>query len=209
MYLDIPECETWVWKEVGTSMNDYAYYSGRAHSPVNKYVASGSFLSGNNIVSCEELTNVGYIFQASLEELKIAGDMSNLSGVNHSILHGFNYSPENAIFPGWIKFGTYFSEHNTWWPYVHYWMDYKARLSALFQNSVLQADIAILPPFEDLWSRHGQQREPFPTLFQPDYTYNLCEALHQSGNGCDYISERIICEASIQKRKTNFWFPLL
>ena len=39
-------------------------------------------------------------------------------------------------------------------------MDYKARVSALLQNSVYQADIAILPPLEDLWSIHGMQRDP-------------------------------------------------
>ena len=103
---------------------------------------------------------MGNIFQTTLEEVKVTGDRSNLSGVNHSVLHGFNYSPRQKDFFGWIQFGTYFNENNTWWPYVRPWMDYKARVSALLQNSVYQADIAILPPLEDLWSIHGMQRDP-------------------------------------------------
>jgi len=62
--------------------------------------------------------------------------MSNISGVNQSILHGFNYSPQEAKFPGWIKYGTFFSENNTLWQYYPLWFEYKARLSAVLQNSI-------------------------------------------------------------------------
>jgi len=198
MYIDIPESETWHWSEVGVDFRENESVLDRNYGMVNKLVASGSRFSGNNIVSCEEVTNVANIFQLSLEEIKIIGDKSNLSGVNHSVLHGYNYSPEDAVFPGWIKFGTYFSENNTWWPYMRLWTDYKARVSAILQNSKLQADIAVLLPFEDLWSKFGQQRDPFPSIVYPDYAYNLWEAIHQNGNGCDFVTERIIQQSKIK-----------
>lgn len=204
MLIDIPESETWIHDNMGVAMDENQHLSGRGYSMVNKFVSSGAFLSGKNIVSCEEVTNVGLIFQTTLEELKITGDRSNLSGVNHSIMHGFNYSPLQDDLVGWIKFGTYFSEKNPWWPYVNYWMDYKARLSAVFQNSELQADIAILAPLEDLWSMHGQQRDPYPGVVYPAYANDLWAALHESGNGCDYVSEKIIQESKIRNGQLSF-----
>jgi len=204
MSLDIPECETWVHDDMGEVMEPNKYLSGRGYSMANKFVASGSFLSGNNIVSCEEVTNVGLIFGTTLEQLKIVGDRSNLSGVNHSIMHGFNYSPPQDDLVGWIKFGTYFSDKNTWWPYVKFWMDYKARISAVLQNATLQADVAILSPLEDLWSKYGQQRDPYPNITYPEYANDLWEALHQNGNGCDYISEAVIQQSGINKGILSF-----
>ena len=97
MYLDIPECESWIHDGIGRVMEPNQYLSGRGYSMVNKFVASGAFLANRNIVSCEEQTNVGNIFQTTLEEVKVTGDRSNLSGVNHSVLHGFNYSPEGFL----------------------------------------------------------------------------------------------------------------
>ena len=204
MYIDIPECETWFREGMGTVYPDKDLYQGRAHSMINKFVASGSLLAGNGRVSCEEITNTGEIFQSTLEEIKIAGDMSNISGVNHSILHGFNYSPREAGFPGWVKFGEYFNEHNTMWEYYHLWMDYKARLSAVLQNSIPQADIAILPPLEDMWSVLGQQRDPYPANVYPSYAHDLWQNLHQNGNGCDYVSEHIIQQAKVSKGELRF-----
>lgn len=193
MYIDIPECETWFGHHHGTSFPDNSM-AGRGYTMVNKFVSSAAHLAGNPNVSCEEITNTGWVFNATLEKLKLTGDLSNLSGVNHSIFHGFNYSPKEAPFPGWLRYGTYFSERNPWWPYLRHWMDYKARLSAVLQNSEQQADVAILPPVEDMWSKFGSQRDPFPQLTYPTYANTMWEAVHQNGHGCDYISEKILTE---------------
>jgi hypothetical protein len=138
-------------------------------------------------------------FMATLERIKIAGDQSNISGVNHSVLHGFNYSPPEVDFPGWVRYGTYFSERNTWWPYFKNWADYKARLSYLLQSASPLANVAILQPLTDLWLKHGPQRDPFPQKWYPDYQNNLWEAVHQNGGGCDYVSENIINGATFKE----------
>ena len=212
MLLDIPECESWMRASSGREFPENSMWA-RGYSLNNKMVASGSFLAGNNIVSCEEQTNTDMVFFASMDNLKVTGDMSNLSGVNQSILHGFNYNPVETPFPGWVRYGCYFNERNTWWPHVRMWMDYKARLSALFQNVCMQADIAILPAFEDLWSKLGAQRDPFPDHLYPAYAYNLWEAVHQSGCNCDYISEEILEHGRIKKGRLSYgsreWGTLL
>lgn len=198
MEIDIPECETWLFKDVGREYPDTGL-TGRGPRMCNKYVSSGAVLAGKKIVSCEEITNTAMAFMATLENIKIAGDQSNISGVNHSILHGFNYSPPEAVFPGWIRYGAYFNERSTWWPYFQKWADYKARISYLLQNATPQANVAILQPLTDLWLKMGPQRDPFPQKWYPEYQNNLWEAIHQNGGGCDYISENIIKKSTFKK----------
>jgi hypothetical protein len=200
MEIDIPECETWLFREVGRVYPPTGLV-GRAPRMCNKYVASGAALAGRSVVSCEEITNTAMAFMATLEHIKIAGDQSNISGVNHSILHGFNYSPPEAPFPGWVRYGTYFNEQNTWWPYFRKWSDYKARISYLLQHASPRANVAILQPLTDLWLKHGPQRDPFPHRWYPEYQNNLWEAVHQNGGGCDYVSENIINSASFENGK--------
>src|SRR6266498_3415989 len=102
---DIPECETWIMAGLGTEMSETDYRIGRAYTMINKYVSSAAHLKGKKHISCEELTNTHTVFNESLELMKIAGDQSIISGVTHSILHGFNYSPSEALFPGWVIYG--------------------------------------------------------------------------------------------------------
>jgi len=203
MYIDIPECETWLRETVGTEF-DNTGWQGRAYSVINKFVASGARLSGNRMVSCEEITNTSMVFNATLETVKVTGDQSNLSGVTHSILHGFNYSPPEAPFPGWVQYGTFFNEKNPWWPYFRLWSDYKARLSAVFQRSDPYADIAILHPLADLWMKFGPQRDPFPVVNYPEYQHNVWEAVQQNGFGCDYVSESVLEDASFDNGRMTY-----
>jgi hypothetical protein len=195
---DIPECETWIRPGLGTEMDESDYRIGRAYTVVNKFVSSAAHLKGKRHISCEELTNIHMVFNESLELMKIAGDQSIISGVTHSILHGFNYSPPGALFPGWVIYGSFINEKNTWWKYFHHLTEYKARLSALLQQATMFADIAILPATADLWSIYGAQNDPFPAAMQPPWQTLIWESIHKNGNGCDYISEKVIQDAKIQ-----------
>ncbi|MDR1524190.1 MAG: hypothetical protein LBS79_02890, partial [Tannerella sp.] len=82
MNIDIPECETWMWSNDGSGNRDFA--KNPTYTNVNKFVASAAHYAGKKIVSCEESTNTSVVFNMTLERLKMSGDMSNLSGVNHS-----------------------------------------------------------------------------------------------------------------------------
>ena len=83
MEIDIPECETWLFKDIGREYPNTGL-KGRGPRMCNKYVSSGAVLAGKKIVSCEEITNTEMAFMATLENIKVAGDQSNISGVNHS-----------------------------------------------------------------------------------------------------------------------------
>lgn len=202
---DIPEGESWTTNylrhRVGEEMGDSDYRRGRAYTMINKYVSSAAHLSGNRLVSAEEMTNTYRVFNTSLELLKVGSDMSAFSGITHSVWHGFNYSPPEAGFPGWVQYGSYYNEQNPWWPYFHLLNDYRARMSALLQNADMVTDIAILPANEDLWTTYGVQTEPFPEKLNVPYTSLLWEAIHKNGGGADYVSDRLLQTAEVSNGK--------
>jgi hypothetical protein len=195
---DIPECETWIRPGLGEEMSETDYRIGRAYTVVNKFVSSAAHLKGKKQISCEELTNIHEVFNETLELMKIAGDQSIISGVTHPVFHGFNYSPAGAAFPGWVIYGTFINERNPWWPWVKYFSEYKTRLSALLQQATMFADIAILSPTADLWSIYSAQNDPFPAVIHPEWQTLVWEAIHQNGNACDYLSEKVIQDSVVQ-----------
>ena len=209
MSYDIPEGESWTtnWlkHKPGEEMSETDYRRGRAYTMVNKFVSSAAHLADNHTVSCEEMTNTYTVFNMTLEQLKIGGDQSAMSGMTHSVFHGFNYSPNlEAKFPGWVRYGAYYSENNNWWPYFKYYNEYKGRLSYALQHGNYYADIAILNPENDMWSTIGMQNEPFPNTTRAPYKTMIWEAINKCGGGVDYVSENIINQSSIKKGNLCF-----
>lgn len=193
MIPDIPESNNWLFSRD-------AYTHG--YNVWNKYTSSGGHLAGRRIISCEAMTNTRGVFQTSLEMIKQADDLNFIMGMNHSVLHGFNYSPPQAGFPGWVRYGAYFSEQNPWWPYFPYWVAYNARLSSIFQAAKPVAQIAILAPEADTWSNSGLVRTPFQT--KPWYTHRLWEALSQNGCTADYIGEKVVQQADTKDGRLRY-----
>ena len=202
--VDIPECETWIKNGLGTEMSEEDYRIGRAYTMINKYVSSAAHLQGKRIVSCEELTNTDRVFNETLELLKVAADQSVISGVTHAVFHGFNYSPREAAFPGWVRYGCYFNERNPWWPWLNHFTTYRARLTSILREMTMYAGIALLPPIADTWNKYGAQNTPFPTLIHPAYQPLIWEAIHKNGDGCDYVSEKAIRAGMLKKYHTLF-----
>ena len=202
---DFPEGESWTtnWlrHKIGEEMGDEDYRRGRGYTMINKYVSSAGNLTGKRVVSAEEMTNTYKVFTTSLEFLKVGSDMSAISGITHPIWHGFNYSPPEAAFPGWVQYGTFHNERNTWWPYVKSLNDYRTRISSQLQNADMYTDIAILPANYDMWTTMGVQTEPFPVKLNIPYTSLIWEAIHKTGGGADYVSEIILKDATVRNGK--------
>ncbi|MBN2089547.1 hypothetical protein JW964_08030 [candidate division KSB1 bacterium] len=196
---DIPESDQWLFNpgwEKQAILDDIRYATW------NKYASSAAHLMGQKVVSCEAMTNTRGVFQASLEYIKQATDINIITGVNHLVLHGYNYSPPEAGFPGWIRFGTYFNENNPWWPYLPRWMDYAARLSYIFQESQPVAQVAILGPTLDIWSQKGLDRNPWITT--PWYLHILWQALNHHGYFADYLNSQILQKATFRNGDIHF-----
>ncbi len=186
---DLPEGESWLWSD------------GEKIVPmptvVDKYVASAAHLAGKSWISFEAMTNAVPVFRETLEDIKLCYDMSLATGVIHPVLHGFNYSPPEAGFPGWVRFGSYFNEKNIWWPYFHHWADYAARLTAVLeQTEPGPATVAILGPRADEWVRHNLLYQPFPEVALPWYHYHLWQALQEDGVASDFVSEDVLQQAT-------------
>lgn len=184
---DIPESNNWLFHDV----------KSQGSVMWNKYASSSGHIKGRSDISCEAMTNLNGVFKTSLEYIKQADDMNFITGITHSVLHGYNYSPPSAGFPGWLRFGTYFNEQNTWWPYFRLWTDYNARLSSVFQSSKPLAEVAILGPTADVWSDHGLYRNYFNNT--PWYVYSLWESFSQNGITADYINESLLQNAAFDK----------
>ncbi len=188
---DIPEGDQWLFNRgwvPGAEIDQIRY------ATFNKYASSGGHLENRKVISCEAMTNTSGVFEASLEYIKQAADINFITGINHFVLHGYNYSPKEAGFPGWIRFGTYFSPYNPWWPYVSLWSDYTARLSALFQEASPVSDIAIFGPVTDNWSKTGLDRNPL--ILNPWYLHELWQALNHHGYCSDYINGEVLKKAT-------------
>lgn len=202
---DIPEGESWTTNylrhRLGEEMGDEDYRRGRGYTMINKYVSSAAHLSGKRLVSAEEMTNTYKVFSTSLEFLKVGSDMSAISGTTHSVWHGFNYSPQDAPYPGWIQYGSFYNENNTWWPYFHLLNDYRARMSSILQNADLYTDIAILPANYDMWTTMGVPTDPFPTDLNVRYTSLIWEAIHKCGGGADYVTEIVLDGTKVKNGK--------
>lgn len=205
MGYDIPEGESWTtnWLQhrLGEEMSNEDYRRGRGYTMIDKFVSSAAHLTGKRWVSAEEMTNTYRVFNATLEFLKLGSDQTLISGITHSIFHGFNYSPANAPFPGWIRYGAYYNEKNNWWPYFKYFNTYKGRMTSILQQGDMYADIAIMPPTADMWTTMGMQQEPFPSDLNVPYTSILWEAMCKNGNGTDYISDSIINNSQVKNGK--------
>lgn len=205
LVVDIPEGESWTTNylrhKVGEEMRDDEYRYGRAYTMINKYVSSAAHLSGKRHVSSEEMTDTYKVFNTSLEFLKLGSDMSAMSGITHPVWHGFNYSPPEAPFPGWVLYGAYYNENNPWWPYFKYLNEYRGRISSQLLNSDVYTDIAIMPADYDLWAEHGFQTDPFPERLNVEYTSLIWEAIHKNGGGADYITETVIRKSTVNKGK--------
>ncbi len=202
---DIPEGESWTtnWlkHKLGEEMPDDDYRRGRGYTMINKFVSSAAHLTGKRVVSCEEMTNTYNVFNATLELLKIGSDQSIMSGITHSIWHGFNYSPPEAPFPGWVQYGSYYNENNNWWPYFKYLNNYKARVSMVLQNADPYTDIAVMQATYDMWGEMGVQTDPFPEKLNVPYTSIIWETINKTGGAADYTTEIIIRDSTVKKGK--------
>lgn len=193
---DIPEGDQWLFNN---GWQPYTDVNSIRYAIWNKYASSAGNLRGRRIISTEAMTNTSGVFKASLKYIKQATDLNFLTGINHLVLHGYNYSPTEAGFPGWVRYGCYFNEQNPWWPYLKIWSEYCSRISQILQDSTPIAQVAIIGPTLDIWSRYGLDRNPFN--LEPWYLHAIWQAFSHLGFGTDYINITLLKEATVDGGK--------
>jgi hypothetical protein len=199
MIPDIPEGDTWLnyhGRGIGVDVD------GVRISVWPKYASSAGHIAGRRLIGSESMTNTRGVFKATLEYVKQGTDLNFFSGANHNVLHGFNYSPPEAGFPGWVRFGTYFNEQNPWWPYFSNWAEYTSRLQWVFQEAQPMAQVAIMGPTPDIWSDHALSRGPFNMT--PWYLHDMWTAAQKNGFGVDYVNGSVLQGATFDGGKLRF-----
>ena len=202
MIPDIPESNNWLYTV--DPYQEWRYVSNYHHGYMiwTKYTSAGGRLRGKKIISTEAMTNTRMVFHCTLGTIKQSDDINFIGGMTHSVLHGFNYNPPDVPFPGLIRYGSYFSEYNTWWPYFKLWADYNARVSYVLQNTKPVSNIAIIGPTPDIWSTEGLVRQPFHMT--PAYLHELWEPIAQIGETCDYLHEDVIRKARMENGELRY-----
>ena len=148
----------------------------------DKIVSSAAHLADKSLVIGESTAGTA----GNLEALKINDDIAFVAGDNQSILAGVSL-------PG---------DHNPVWSYIGSWTERNARLSYLFQNARSQARIAIFLPAADLWSDCGPSETRMADYIW--YLFPLWQALSQNGYTVDFISDKIISQATFDDGKLHF-----
>lgn len=202
MIAHLPEAENWLNRQGYLSHDAFHDHAWRTHTLNVKYNTTAANLTGKRIVSTESMTNVLDLFQVTLAQIKQAIDMTFIGGLNHAVLHGATYSPPDVEYPGLIRFGSFFSPNNTWWPYFRKWSDYTSRLSYMFQNSEVVAEVAILGPTPDVWGESSLSKTSL--AMTPNYLADLWRSFSELGVNCDYLHGDILKDAKVDKGRIEY-----
>ncbi len=162
---------------------------------VNKFASSAAHVAGKRLASAESFTWLGEHFSGTLSQIKQAADRMFLAGINHLIYHGTAYSPSNVEWPGWQFYAsTEFNSRNAFWHDIPAFNQYITRVQSILQSGRPDNDVLLYWPIADNWHNAAGMRMDFrvhdPQWFHAKPFGKLAHALHESGFGVDYVSDR-------------------
>ena len=86
-------------------------------------------------------------------------DIDMLSGINHTMLHGITYSPENAPWPGWLFYaGFHLGPFNPMWRQGSKMCNYITHCQSFLQSGKPCEDLLVYFPIHDHWSQRPKDR---------------------------------------------------
>ncbi len=169
-----------------------------------RYASSAAHVAGKKYTSCETFTWLTEHFRTSLSQCKPEIDQAFVSGINHVYFHGAAYSPEEAAWPGWRFYASVnMSPTDNWWKDAPAFYSYIARTQSFLQEGTPDNDFLLYFPVYDVWAEqkgsyyfqlviHGMRDR------LPDF-YKAVEDIRSLGYGEDYISDKYIQSATVEK----------
>ncbi len=182
---DIPETEIFKFIEPGT-----------VDIFVNKFASSAAHVTGKKLVSSESYTWLEEHWTVTTSDLVRATNRFFLVGVNHMFFHGTCYSPEDAIWPGWLFYAsTQMNNRNPLWREMPTLFKYIQRSQSVLQKATQQNDLLIYWPYYDVAAEKGRLFNHIGVnkdagWFKGHPISNLSESLVKSGYTFDYISDK-------------------
>ena len=170
-----------------------------------KFPSSAANAVGHKLVSCETFTWLTEHFKTSWAQCKPEVEKIFLSGVNHVFYHGSTYSPAEARWPGWLFYASVnFVPGNSLWPHLKELSNYITRCQSVLQAGKPDNDIMLYWPVFDEWQKAKGKDMPFrihniDDWLQPTDFYTLAKELQQKGYTADYVSDKMISQAFVDK----------
>jgi hypothetical protein len=131
-----------------------------------RWAASAGHLFNHPVISSETWTWLhSPAFRATPLDLKAEADLHFLQGINQLVGHGWPYSPESAVEPGWSMYAAgALNAHNPWFLVMPDLTVYLQRVSYSLRQGSPASDIAVLLPNDDVWAsfkaRIQKNRQP-------------------------------------------------
>ncbi len=129
--------------------------AGTARRPTSltwRMASSPAHTQGKPLVAAEAITWLDQHYHVSLSQAKPAVDVLFAAGVNHIVLHGTAYSPEDAPWPGYSFYAaTEVQPANTLWRDLPRLTDYVTRCQSVLQSGEHDNDVLVYWPQHDLW----------------------------------------------------------
>lgn len=171
-----------------------------------KFASSASNVMGKKLTSSESATWENEHFLSNLADVKRALDLFMVGGVNHIFYHGTNYSPKEAVFPGWLFYAAvHFTPHNPFWKDFGKLNNYVARCQTFLQDSKGNNDVLFYFPITDRLTEPSPKGllEHFdgvtPEFNGTDFK-ELGQKLLDRGYGFDFISDKQIGNLSTKSQ---------
>ncbi|MEO5998754.1 MAG: glycosyl hydrolase [Chitinophagaceae bacterium] len=118
-----------------------------------KFATSAAHVMGKPLASSESATWLNEHFKSSLSDVKLALDKYFVGGVNHIFYHGTNYSPQQAVWPGWLFYAAvHFTPANSFWKQFSAVNNYVAHVQSFLQKGKPDNDVLLFFPVNDRFS---------------------------------------------------------
>jgi len=203
--VDIPEIETF-----GSS---YFPYPGLRRDSADirnvdpdpmmlQFASSASHVMGKPLVSCESFTWLTEHFKTSWSQCKPEIDQAFLSGVNHVVYHGTTYSPQEAVWPGWLFYASVeFIPANSLWSHLKGLNNYIARTQSILQEGKPDNEVLAYWPIYDIWSKPvGLEKQlkvhDVDEWLHPSSFYKNMQLLKKQGYAFDFVSDKMLQNAN-------------
>ena len=171
-----------------------------------KFASSATNVTGKKLASSESATWLDEHFLSSWGSVKKAVDLFFLGGVNHIFDHGTEYSPKDALWPGWLFYAAvHFQPTNPQWKDFGVLNDYITRVQSFLQAGKPDNDVLVYYPIIDRYSEPGrellQHFDGMERNFVGTDFEHLSKWMIENGYSFDFFSDRQLQNISFSNGK--------
>ncbi len=172
---------------------------------ISKLASSAGHVAGSSLISSETCTWLEEHYHVSLADVKMLVDNLFVSGINHHVYHGTAYSPDDAIWPGWLFYASaQLNPQNPIWRDFGKLNEYVTRCQSILQDGKPDNDLLIYFPFHDVLQNPNHKLAAHldigGTWMRQLNAIGTFRHLWKNGYCFDYISDRQIEEIKVSDR---------